>query len=253
MFRSRIHRIGLIAGVILLAAGCVLLYAFIGGNEFPRTAEEVLYVSRGETFLSVTDSLESRGMIRSRLLFELVGRLMGGTDRIQTGKYLFTTGVSNGEIVSTLISGKGNALIFVSVPEGLRTRGQARIFARTIGIDSARFLALTRDREFISSLGIADSSLEGYLLPDTYGFAWQQEEEEVISRLVGQFTKFYDGALRDRQEEIGWTTGQVLALASIVEGEAVRDDERGIIAGVYWNRLRKGNENWRRIRRSSIS
>jgi UPF0755 protein len=240
MFRSRARLVTGMIGALLLIAGAALLYAFYGGNAFPRSAEEVLFVSKGETFLAVTDTLEERGMIRSRWLFELVARLLGGTDRIQIGKYRFATGVSNQELFLTLRSGRGNALIFVSIPEGLRTRAQARLFARALGLDSTRFVALTRDREFITSVGIRDTTLEGYLLPDTYGFSWQQDEREVVARLVAQFERFYDDSLREREEEIGWTTGQVLALASIIEGEAVREDERATISGVYWNRLRKG-------------
>jgi peptidoglycan lytic transglycosylase G len=58
--------------------------------------------------------------------------------------------------------------------------------------------------------------------------------------MVGEFQSFYSDSLRDRAKNLGWTTNQVMTLASIVEGEAILDEERPLISGVYHNRLRKG-------------
>ncbi len=232
--------------VLLLALSAVLVcllffgYAFYGGNEFPGAAHRQFFISRGETFAQVVDSLSEQGLIRSRSLFAMVGRALGGTDRIQVGKYVFASGVSNAELFLSLRSGRGATLIIVTIPEGLRAQKQARILARSIGIDSSRYVGLVHDPEFVHSLDVEDSCLEGYLLPDSYGFQWQQSEEDVIRRMVNQFHRFYGDSLIERQEELGWTTTQVLTLASIVEGEAVHDEERAIISGVYWNRLRRG-------------
>jgi UPF0755 protein len=227
-------------GVAAVLAALFLLYAFLAPNEFPGSPQRQFFVSKGESYSTIVDSLESQGLIRSRFLFDLVARILGGRERIQVGKYPFTSGVSNGDLFLSLRSGRGNALIIVGIPEGLRARAQAHLFARALGIDTARFMELVHDESFARSLGVEGGSLEGYLFPDTYGFYWQQGEEEVIRRLVGQFWKFYSDSLLERQEAMGWTTQQVLTLASIVEGEAVRDQERPIIAGVYVNRLRRG-------------
>ncbi len=236
--RARLVAVLLIA--LFLSGAAFLGYTFLGPNEFAGVAHKQFFVSKGESFGQVTDSLTAQGLIRNRGLFELVARLLGGTDRIQVGKYVFSSGVSNAEIFLSLRSGRETALILVTVPEGLRSTRQAHILARAVGLDSSRYVGLVHDPEFIRSVGIEGSSLEGYLLPDTYGFQWQQGEEEVLRRMVEQFQKFYSDSLEERQEELGWTTGQVLTLASIVEGEAVLADERATIAGVYWNRLRRG-------------
>lgn len=228
------------AAAILLLVAVFLGYALYGSNSFPAGGQQPFFVSKGEKFPSIVDSLENAGIIRSRPLFQFVARVLGGTERIQVGKYLFQSGVSNAEIFTTLRSGRGNTLIQVTVPEGLRSRQQARLFARAIGTDSAKFVALTHDASFVHSLGVTDSTLEGYLFPDSYGFYWQQGEEDVLRAMVAQFWLFYSDSLTSRQEELGWTTRQVLTLASIVEGEAVHDSERPVIAGVYMNRLRKG-------------
>lgn len=225
---------------MLGAAVAFFLYAFFSPNRFTGGGQRTFFVSKGQSFPSIVDSLEARGIIRDRALFVLVARLYGGAHRIQVGKYTFESEVSNSDLYLVLRSGRGNSLIQVTVPEGYRSRSQARLFAKTVGIDTARFNGLVHDRGFIQSLGIQDTSLEGYLLPDTYGFYWQQDEAEIIRRMVEQLRKFYVDSLRAKQDEIGWTLKQVLTFASIVEGEAVLDEERAIIAGVYHNRLRRG-------------
>jgi UPF0755 protein len=120
------------------------------------------------------------------------------------------------------------------------TRTQARIYRRAIGIDSAAFMRLAFDPAFTSSLGIDAPTLEGYLLPDTYHFYWQQDGRDVLRTMASAFLRFYGDSLRTKTEAIGWTMRKVVALASIVEGEAVMDEERPVIAGVYLNRLRIG-------------
>ncbi len=236
----RSHPLTTLLGVLLLIVLLFLAYALYGPNHFADVAQKTFFVSRGETFAQVVDSLAEQGLLRSRTLFEGVARLLGGTDRVQVGRYVFASGVSNAQLFLALRGGEGSSLIMVTIPEGLRSRSQARIFARALGIDSSRYLELVNNGGFAASLRIKDTSLEGYLFPDTYAFQWQQDEEEIIRRMIEQFRKFYTDSLAERQEELGWTVGQVLTLASIVEGEAVREDERSVIAGVYWNRLRRG-------------
>jgi UPF0755 protein len=233
-------RAAVAAGSALIALAAILLWIFFGPNTFPDPGRRGLVVSKGERFAEIADSLSARGLIRSRLFFRIVARLYGGSDQLQVGKYEFESGVSNLEIYRTLISGKGNLLIRVTLPEGSTARSQARVFSRAIGIDSARYMQLACSEEFCLSLGIESPTLEGYLLPQTYGFYWQQDEETVLRAQVQGFRNFLVDSLQVRTRELGLSIRQVLTLASIVEGEAILDQERPVIAGVYYNRLRKG-------------
>jgi UPF0755 protein len=238
--RRRWKWLWLLPALLLLLAGGFLFDAFYAANEFPEGGEKVFFVSKGQSFRSIVDSLEDQHLIRSRALFVFAGRVLGGTERMQVGRYVFRSGISNVDLFTSLRSGRDNSIITVTVPEGYRVRSQSRLFVRTLGIDSTRFLSLVRQQSFIADMGIDDTSLAGYLLPDTYGFTWQQDEAEIIERMVGEFKSFYSDSLRMREQEIGWTTRQVLTLASIVEAEAVKPEERPVIAGVYINRLQKG-------------
>jgi UPF0755 protein len=235
------RRAVLLGGAALLVIGLAAgLWVFYGPNPFDGSEQKLVTVSRGQVFSEIVDSLEAQRVIRSRGLFEFVARVFGGTDRIQVGRYAFHRGASNASIFLTLRDGVENMLISVSVPEGTTARTQARIYRKVIGIDSAAFMQLAFDPAFTRSLGVAAPSLEGYLLPDTYHFYWQQNERDVLRTMVSAFLAFYGDSLLERSAEIGWTMQKVVTLASIVEGEAVLDEERPIIAGVYLNRLRIG-------------
>lgn len=232
--------LSIVAGLILLAmlvAGYMVLY---GANTFEGEPEKVFFIRRGESFAAIVDSLDRQGIIRSTGMFKLVARVYGGTDRIQVGRYRFVSGISNAGLFLQMRDGTGNQLVKVAIPEGSRPRLQARIFARSLGIDSARFESIVHDPQFTRDLGIDAESLEGYLLPETYALPWGIDEKEVIQIQVREFRKFFTDSLAQRARELGWSVHQAVTFASIVEGEAMLDAERPTIAGVYLNRLRLG-------------
>lgn len=229
----------IVVGAIGTIACVTLYHVVLGPNYFPEERKE-FFVSKGQIFSQVVDSLETQGVIRNREFFIFVSKLYGGASKIRVGKYSFESGVSNRDIYLSLREGVGIVPITVTIPEGIVARTQAHILARKIGIDSARYVALVHDGALAHTLGVTGPSLEGYLYPDTYLFFWQADEKEVIKKLVEQFQHFYDDSLRATANAMGWTTNEVVTLASIIEGEAVLDSERKIISGVYHNRLGKG-------------
>ena len=236
--RTRIV-LGILALVIVVAIVESYL-VFYGPNNFEGGGEKAFFVSRGEPFSAVVDSLVEQGIVRDRERFLFVARIYGGTQHVRIGKYLFASGISNVDLYLSLRSGRGSTLISVTIPEGLRARSQAHLLARVIGIDSARYVALANDESFTRSLDIDAPTLEGYLFPETYHCTWEQDEKDVIRMMVEQGKRFFNDTLQARAKEFGWTERQALTLASIIEGEALRNDERAMISGVYHNRLRRG-------------
>ena len=224
---------------VLITLGGSLLWVLYGPNTFSSPAQRTILVSRGVSFASVVDSLQERGILRSRSFFELAARFHGGSTRIKVGKYRFDSGVSNLEILEALEEGRG-ILIPVTITEGIRATTEAGVFAHELGIDSARYVGLVFDEAFTRSLGIEEPSLEGYLLPQTYGFNWQQDEAAILKAQVREFKRMFNDSLKARAQAIGMTPHEVVTLASIVEGEVIFDEERPVVAGVYHNRLRRG-------------
>jgi len=236
--RKRMKRRLLQIGTGILVLGVFILYEILwGSNGFE--GDRFIIVSKGETFQGVMDSLQNAGVIRSRMLFSVAGRMLDLTTRMQIGKYRFRSGMSNKDILEDLRYGKTIEPITVALPEGFRAARQARILAHQLGIDSTRFLKLVADPAFCRSVGVDAPTLEGYLMPATYKLYWQMDEEEILKILVGEFWKFFDDSLQVVAETQGQTLNEVLTIASIVEGETAVDSERAMVAGVYYNRLEK--------------
>lgn len=239
--RNRI--LAMLVGVVCLCVVVALIvvgWIFFGPNTFEGAPVQEVYVSRGQTLPSIVDSLEQRGIIRSRSGFVFVAKIVGGASGIKVGKYVVRSGISNYRLYRMLLSGRDAELIRVKIPEGTTARVQARIYARMLGSDSSRYMQLVFNPAVAGSLGVEAPTLEGYLLPDSYEFSWNQDERDIIRAMVHLFQAFYADSLQKRAEELRWTTREVLTLASIVEGEARIPEERLIVSGVYHNRLRKG-------------
>jgi UPF0755 protein len=222
-----------IVALILLSGA----WLFWWPNRFD-VPEKIVAISRGATFQAAVDSLVSDGVISNKRSFEYAGRFLGITKSIRVGRYHFKSGKSNLAILRDISEGLTNYPIPVRVGEGAKLRRVAGRFSRELGVDSTMFASLCTDAEFIKGLGLEEKSLEGYLLPDTYSFYWQTEERQIIKALVNSFRQFYVDSLKARHQKLGLTLKQVLALASIVEGETAIDSERAVVAGVYWNRLK---------------
>jgi UPF0755 protein len=226
--------------VLLILVGSLAYHAFWAPNSFSGRREISVTVSRGSTFKEISDTLAIEGVIENKQLFEIAGRILGWTTQMKVGKYVFADGISNYEILSSLQTGKSTVAISVTIPEGYTSREIAKLLSRRIGTDSSLFMRLVLDSSYAEELGVYDGSLQGYLMPDTYQFYWQMDEHEVIRDLVNQSEEFFDDSLAHRAEELGYSVGEILTIASIVEDEAIIDSERAIIAGVYYNRLKKG-------------
>lgn len=230
----------IIAGAAIAACGLLfVIYVFWLPNPSGGPTGSIVSIPRGSNFVQAIDSLESAGAIRSRWAFKLAGRIMGADRKVHVGRYLFKPGMSNESILEDLSSGASRMLLSVTIPEGWRMEWIARRYERVLGTDSAVFASLCRDEGFIRRLGISATTLEGYLLPETYEFYWQTDESDLVEAMVESFKAFYVDSLVQRQKALKLTLNQVLSLAAIVEGESSIDVERPIIAGVYWNRLRK--------------
>jgi len=201
--------------------------------------ERTITISKGDTFRQIEDTLIVSGVVRSGFLFNLAARVRGSTRKMQIGRYRFNSGMSNVEILEDLEYGTSVEMVTVRLPEGFSTRRLPLLLGRTLGLDTSLLTALIGDTSFVRSLGIDAPSLEGYLLPNTYKFYWQESDSFVVSTLTTAFHKFFNDSLRLTAAGRGMSVHEVLTLASIIEAETRLDSERARISGVYHNRLRK--------------
>ncbi len=226
-----------IVGIVVM----LLCAAFFSYVENPVDSEErvlEIEIARGASFSSVVGLLEDAGLIRQKKYFLLLANVKGAEKQIRAGEYELNSSMSPGEIIDTLMEGrvKGHR---VSIPEGFTLRQiAARLAAKGI-VDEKRFRDLSRDRELLGSLKIKGGSAEGYLFPDTYVFSRSMDESQVIKFMVDHFWRRITTKMKGRAEELGFTLDEIVTLASIVEKEGGKSDEKPIVAAVFHNRLKR--------------
>lgn len=196
-------------------------------------------VEPGMTLSDVAGQLEEQGVVRHAILFELLARYRGVEHAINAGRYEFESYMDAGQILRMLTEGR-IAVNRVSVPEGLTIPETARALRARIGIDSTAFVQRSADPEVVQSLGIEASTLEGYLYPATYNMYPDMTVDDILRQMTSRYLQTMTEEYRMRAEALGYSEHEIVTLASIIEQEAMVDDERDVISGVFHNRLRQG-------------
>jgi len=233
------NEIYLIAGFFGFILG-FLIITFFTPNYYSKQQQVEINVQEGSTLTEIVDSLYIKGVVPSKFNMKVAAFLYGAERKIKAGKYKIPNGLSYLELVELLVDGSPIPQKLVTIPEGIWQPKLAGILHKELGIDSTEFMRLSYDKRFISTLGINSSSLEGYLLPETYYFFEDISAKEVIRKLVAQMRSFFDDAKKRRAEELGLSMNEVLTLASIIEAEVSKPSELKIVSGVYHNRLKRG-------------
>lgn len=186
--------------------------------------------------------LEQKGIIDSPFPILLIAELYGTwlNKQCVIGEYRILPTLTHGQLLKLIFSGKQSYTVNVSFPEGIQLKKIASMCAQQLGIDSAEFIELTHKDSLLKHHQIKGNSLEGYLMPDTYNFYWKQNPHEIISKLLAVQLSFWNETCFEKAQKQSLSKHQILTLASIIEAEAIVDEERPIISGVYHNRLKKG-------------
>ncbi|MCM0001319.1 MAG: endolytic transglycosylase MltG [Erythrobacter sp.] len=213
---------GLVLLVLGLAlAGLVLAWTFLGSATI--TKDTPFTIPAGASVGTVAAKLEAEGLITSASGFTLQARIFGSEEPIQAGEFLLKPGMSQGDILAAFQSGDVIRR-FVTIPEGMPS---ILVWERLMG------------EELLT--GEIPVPPEGSILPDTYSF----ERGQSRAKLVEQMQAAMDRALAEewakRAPGIAVDTMRdALILASIVEKETGKPEERRMVAGLYSNRVRTG-------------
>lgn len=202
--------------------------------------EQRFQIALGESVDSVSNHLEGVGLIRNADAFRSYLIYTGLDTSIQAGEYRLSSAMSALDIAHELQDATPEEVTFVVLP-GWRAEEIAELLPTSgLAVTYDQFLdaAKSPPREYEFLLGA--SSVEGFLYPDSYVFSREITAEEMISRMVRNFAAHLTGDLTNGFEQQGLTVYQAVTLASMVEREAVQDEEQALIASVYLNRYRIG-------------
>jgi UPF0755 protein len=237
------RRLGLLAllAISALGAGSAWLDSQISRPYRGHRPERVFVdIPHGSSRWKIAGILRSDDVIRNRLAFTLFS-LWHFRKRMQAGEYLFDHPLNSREVFWKISRGQ----IFVhtvTIPEGWTMFDIAGEFARQSICSQQEFLAAAHNTSIIWDLSPQAPSLEGFLFPSTYEFTRHTTCEQAVRRMVQNFRAVWEMLVPSDSPPPGaLTPAQVVALASLVERETPNREERPIVAGVFYNRLRRGD------------
>ncbi len=228
------------AGVLILSLILITVFFFAPAwNVDPEGLQKTrVVVHRGDGLRTIIAEIRRKGAVRYEAPLLVTAWLFQDFRNIKPGRYKIPPGLSNYSLLDYLHRHPQDEER-ITIPEGLRLEKVAAIVSSRLDIDSLSFIEATRDSALLASLDVAAESAEGYLFPGTYDFAWASTPGEVIGFLVRRYRAFFTDSLQTAAKERGLDEIKLLTLASIVEAETPRDEEKPLIAGVYLNRLKK--------------
>ena len=203
----------------------------------PAENLRIVIIPEGATLRQVAALLERERLIASRWGFLLLGKWQSADRRLSAGEYAFHPGMRPAEILGEILNGRV-VLHSVTIPEGFTATQIAGLLQDKGLSDAEEFLRLVRDRDFIRTLELDVSSLEGYLFPDTYRFARNAKARDVVRTMVAALSQAMTPDLHARAKDLNMSLHDVLTLASVIEKETGVDAERELVSAVFHNRLR---------------
>ena len=239
--KFKIHsniKIGLGIALIILI-GILSVYSIIlSWNINCQNPNRLITIPKGASAQSVASLLKEESCLQNVAIFKLALMITMNNRRIIPGRYNFKGISSIGQLVN-MITSQSSDRIRVTLIEGWTMDQFVDELNKQLEIDSYKFLRLCRDYNFTHSLDIDAPSLEGFLFPDTYILLKTYTEEDIIRVLVNQFT-YNMQELKKQSSSKKNNMREIATMASIIQGEAMYEDEMPIISSVYHNRLKKG-------------
>lgn len=232
---------GIVAGVLLglAAAGAWFLARLNAPYKGYDAAEQFVEVPQGASPAAIGRRLVAAGVVRDAVTFRYELLRSGAGRRLQAGEYRFDRPMRVREVVAKLARGDVY-LLLITFPEGLTIKQMAEVFASRGFGQAGTFIAAARDPRPIQTLDPDARDLEGYLFPDTYTLPRQTTAAQLVSRMVASFEKALSPDLRQHAGARGLSIRELVTLASIVEKETGKPEERPLVAAVYSNRLKIG-------------
>lgn len=244
---------------LLAVVGAVCMFVVVPllkGSDAPsqQVAEgtEVTFtIPDGAGASAIAQTLYENGLISSTNDFITYARKVEAENSMQSGTYKIAAGTDVAGIVDALKSGPNVKGPQVIVPEGYNVNQIAAAVEQAFGIPAADFVAQAKASNYVADYafleGVANDSLEGYLFPKTYSFTGTPTADDVIRAMLSQFetevaSLDLEASAKALSERYGISVSQsdVVTMASIVEKEALTDEQRGKIASVFFNRLGTG-------------
>ena len=201
-----------------------------------------LYIPRGGTYEAVLDSLKAHKMIENETAFRFVAKLMKYPQRVKAGHYLIKAGMGNYDAIAKLRSGSQD-------PIQLTFNSSIRLKSELVEKVGSKFAfgpeglrAVLNSPDSCKQYGFDTTTVVCLFIPNTYELFWTVKPTALMERMAAEYKKFWTADRKAKAAALNLSQTQVQTLASIVRAETNKPDEQPRVAGVYLNRLKRGQK-----------
>jgi UPF0755 protein len=228
--------------LLLILAGAAFAWMYVRVNEPYRGfqgEEQFVELPQGSGSLAIGQRLVDSGVVRDLATFRTALWMSGKGRHLKAGEYRFDRALTPFDVIDKIARGDV-FVITVTFPEGLTAAEMAKIFESHGLGTAAAFIAASKDPSPVKEIDPEAKDLEGYLFPETYALPRHADPAKLIHAMVARFDHVFTPELRQAAQARGLTVRQAVTLASIVEKETAKAEERPLVAAVYTTRLRIG-------------
>ncbi|MBU1102056.1 endolytic transglycosylase MltG [Patescibacteria group bacterium] len=230
---------------LAIGATAYVYYEIFWPADKSNSQQASFSVEKGSGVKEIAAQLRAQNFIRSQFWFKAYIWYKKQGAILQAGKYSLSPALNIPQILQIITGGKViKDEVQVTFPEGF-TQEQIKQRLVESGIESADFFddekvdGFQIQYKFLKEIS-SQAALEGFLFPDTYRFKKDVKKEEIIKKFLENFDKKLTPAWRAEIERQGKDIYQIVIMASIVQQEALNEEEMPMLAGIFWNRLGRG-------------
>jgi peptidoglycan lytic transglycosylase G len=225
-----------LAGIVCIA----LVYRLLFGLNLKTEGEKVIvYIPEGSTYIQALDTIRTNFEIPDQRVFEWIARKKNYNELVKPGRYVIEEDMSYNGMINLLRSGRQtpvrvtfNNIRYLYDLAG-RVGGQ-------IEADSAQIIDFLTNPDNYKKDGFTRENIISVFIPNTYEFYWNTDAEGFYLRMLKEYKRFWNDERLAKADAMKLTPVEVSILASIIDDEVAKADEKPRIAGVYLNRLRRG-------------
>lgn len=223
----------------VFAAAGTIFYFSIFGRVMTNEKAEYIYIDQDDNIDSVRAKLIAAGKPSSMQGFNIMNSYTDYEKNVRIGRYKVASDISMLTLFRNLRNGQQTPANVV-VPSVRTVDEECDKIARFLMIDGDDIKNVLKDSAKVSELGFTKETLPAMFIPNTYEIYWTTDAEELVNRLKSEYDNFWTDSRIEKAQALGLTPVQVSTLASIVDSETSRDQDKPIIARLYLNRLERG-------------
>jgi len=236
---KKVLSVAFIALTILIASFAFYAYQVTQSpNLQVKRGTKMLYIPKGTDFQGLVQILKKDSIVSNMVSFAFLAKTMGYQENVRAGAYLIEPNMTNLAAIRKLRSGDQTPIKVTF--NYLRTKDDlAERLAAQLPISKAEILEMLNSKEIAQKYGLDVATITTLFIPNTYQIYWTTTKEELFERMHKEYKKFWTDARIQKAKEQGLTPSEATILASIVQAETAKNDEKPRVAGVYLNRLAK--------------